>query len=232
MLALHHRCEPFQPHPGINAGLGQARPGAVCTLFELHEHQIPDLDEPVAILVGRARRSAPDVIPVIVKDFRAGPARSGITHRPEIVRGGDADDALLRQAGDLAPQIERFVVGVIDSDGELIRREAPFLGQQSPGMDDRLFLEIIAEREVPEHFKECMVARSIADIIQIIVLAPGADAFLRRDGARDRPGLEAREDVLERDHARIGEHQRRIIIRHQRRRGDRFVTTRHKVIEE
>ena len=50
-------------------------------------------------------------------------------------------------------------------------------------MLDRLFLEIVAEAEIPQHLEEGMVAGGVADIVQVVVLAAGADAFLRRGGA-------------------------------------------------
>ncbi len=45
---------------------------------------------------------------------------------------------------------------------------------------DRVFLEIVAEGEIPQHLEEGVVARGVADIVEIVVLAAGADAFLRR----------------------------------------------------
>ena len=64
---------------------------------------------------------------------------------------------------------------------------APFPGDQVPGKLDRTLLEIVAEREIPEHLEEGEMAGGVADIVEIVVLAAGADAFLRRDGARIRP---------------------------------------------
>ena len=46
-------------------------------------------------------------------------------------------------------------------------------------MQDGLFLEIVAKGEIPKHFKEGVVPRRIADIVQVIVFAAGAHAFLR-----------------------------------------------------
>src|SRR3546814_15670829 len=54
------------------------------------------------------------------------------------------------------------------------------LVDQRPGMVDRLFLEIVAEREIPQHFKEGMVPRGKADIVEVVVFATRAHAFLRR----------------------------------------------------
>ena len=84
-------------------------------------------------------------------------------------------------------------------------------------MMDRLFLEIIAEREIAEHLEEGVVSCGVADIVEIVVLAACADAFLRTCGTRRRRRFKAGEGVLERHHARIYEHQGRIVVRNKRR---------------
>jgi hypothetical protein len=81
-----------------------ARP-AVLELLELHEDEVPDLDEPVAVLFRAAGRAAPDVIAVVVEDLGAGAAGTGGAHHPEIVVGRDADDLFVRQARDLLPDL-------------------------------------------------------------------------------------------------------------------------------
>jgi hypothetical protein len=96
--------------------------------------------------------------------------------------------------------------------------DAKLLGDQVPGVVDRLLLEIVAKGKIAQHLKEGVVARGVADIVQIIVLAAGAHAFLRGGSTRriarfSRPG----EHVLELHHAGIGEHQRRVVARHERR---------------
>ena len=98
----------------------------------------------------------------------------------------------------------------------LIERE--ILRQQLPGEQDRALLEVIAEGEIAEHLEEGVVARGVADIVEIVVLAAGAHAFLRRRRAQGFRLLGAGEHVLERHHAGIGEHQRRVVARHERRR--------------
>ena len=172
------------------------------------------------------------MVTVIVENLAAWPAWPGIAHRPEIVRGRDADDPLFGQPGDLAPQLERLIIGVIDRDGQLILGQSPFVGQQTPGMGDRLLFEIVPERKVAEHLKKRVVPRRVADIVQIIVLAPGADAFLAGRGARRLAGFKPGEDVFERHHPGVDEHQRRIIIRHQRRGRHHGVAVVTEVVEE
>ena len=57
-----------------------------------------------------------------------------------------------------------------------------------------------------------------ADVFEIVVLAAGAHAFLRSRGAGVVALFQAEEDVLELVHARVGEQQRRIVLRDERRR--------------
>ena len=122
------------------------------------------------------------------------------------------------QAGDLGPERGRlFVLGKTVT-SSLSLRQPEFLGQQVPGELDRALLEIIAEREIAEHLEEGVVARGVADILEIVVLAAGAHAFLRRGGAAVGPLLHAGEDVLELHHAGIGEQQRRVVARDERAR--------------
>ena len=92
-------------------------------------------------------------------------------------------------------------------------------GEELPGEADRLALEVVAEAEVAEHLEERVVARGVADVLEVVVLAAGAHAALRARGARVGALLRAEEDVLELDHAGVGEQQRRVVARHQRARG-------------
>jgi hypothetical protein len=59
--------------------------------------------------------------------------------------------------------------------------------------------------------------RGVADVFQIVVLAAGAQRLLRRRRPRVRPRLASGEHILELDHARVDEQQRRIVGRHQAR---------------
>ena len=122
------------------------------------------------------------------------------------------------QPRDLLPEIERLVVVDIDGGRELVLRQAEFLRHQVPGQFDGAVLEIVAEREIAEHLEKRVMPRGVADIVEIVVLAAGAHAFLRGGGAHIGALLDAGEDVLELHHAGIGEHQGRVVARHQRRR--------------
>src|SRR3546814_12959307 len=81
------------------------------------------------------------------------------------------------------------------------------------GEFDRRLLEVVAEGEVAEHLEKGVVPGGVADVLEIVVLAAGADAFLRGGRAPVGPRLRAGEDVLELHHAGIGEEKRWIVAR-------------------
>jgi hypothetical protein len=146
----------------------------------------------------------------------------GVGHLPEIVRRvaralvvADADDALDGHADFLGPDVVGFVVLVVDGDGQLVGGQAVDLGQELPRVVDRVALEVVAEAEVTQHLEEGVVARRVADVFQVVVLAAGAHAALHRGRARVRARVGAEEDVLELHHAAVRQQHGRIITRHQ-----------------
>ena len=230
--ALQHRGDALEPHAGIDRGPRQVDALAAGKLLVLHEHKIPDLDEAVAVGFRRAGRTAGDVIAVVVEDFRAGAAGAGVAHGPEIVGTGDAQNFLLGQPAYFFPKIEGIVVVDIDRRQQLVFGQSIFLRDQRPSELDRAFLEVVAEGEISQHLEKSMVARGVADIVEVVVFAAGAHAFLRRRRARIRALFDAGEDVLELHHAGIGEHQRRVVARHERGRRHDLVVVAGEEIEE
>ncbi len=230
--ALQHRGDALEPHAGVDRGPRQIDALAALELLVLHEDEIPDLDEAVAFRVRRARRPAGDLVAVVVEDFRARPARPGVAHRPEVVGAGDAQDLALGQAGDLFGQLEGIVVVDIDGEQQLVLGQAVVLGDQLPGERNGALLEVVAEGKVAQHLEEGVVARGVADIVEVVVLAAGADAFLRGRRPQVGPLFQAGEDVLELHHAGIGEHQRRVVARHERARRHDLMIVAGEEIEE
>ena len=230
--ALQDGGDALQAHAGVDGGARQRRARAGRPFLELHEHQVPDFDEPVAILVRAARRPAGNMVAMVEEDFGTGAARAGVAHAPEIVRGGDADDAVVGEAGDLAPEGGRVLVLGIHRHQQLLGRKGEILGDQRPGKLDRFGLEIIPEGEIAEHFEEGVMPGRVADIVEVVMLAAGAHAFLRRDRARVGAPLLAGKDVLELHHAGVGEEQGGVVARHQRRTRDRLVFVAREIIEE
>ena len=217
VLALQQRANPFQPHASINALHVKGPHRAIGKLFILHEHVVPDFDKPIAILIRASGRATGDVIAMVIKNLCARPARPGWPHPPKIVIRRDADDPMVGQTRHLFPQICGFNIGMINRHAQFILVDAKIAGQQFPAKGDSLCLEIIAETEVSQHFEKRVVARGIADIIQIVVFAASTHTFLRRGGADIIALLQPCEAILELHHSRIREHQRRVVARHKRR---------------
>ncbi len=117
---------------------------------------------------------------------------------------------------DLLPQREGFVVVGIDGGEQAVFGEAEILGDQFPSKCDGIFLEVVAEGEIAQHLEEGVMAGGVAHIVEVVVLAAGADAFLRGGGAAVGALFLTGEDVLELHHARIGEKERGVVARHER----------------
>jgi hypothetical protein len=227
---LQDRRRPLEPHAGIDRRLRQRVHDAPLVAVELHEDVVPDLDVAVALLVRRSRRPARNSLAVVVEDLGARPAGAGVAHHPEVVRGvartlvvADAHDALGRHADVARPQLVGLVILGIDADPEALGGQLVDLDQQFPGVADRVALEVVAEGEVAEHLEEGVVARRVADVLEVVVLAAGADALLRGRRAQVGPLVEAEEDVLELVHAGVGEQQCRVVMWHERTRGNDLV---------
>ncbi len=86
----------------------------------------------------------------------------------------------------------------------------------SQAIGDGVFLEIVAEGKIAEHFEKGVMAIGEADVFEVVVLAAGADAFLAGGGAVVVALLEAEENVLELVHPGVGEEQRGIVLRDER----------------
>src|SRR5258708_7039718 len=85
MQALEHGGGPFETHAGVDRRLRQLDAAAAGQLLELHEHQVPDLDEAVTVGIGRPGRSAANAFAMIEEDLRGRAAGAGVAHLPEIV---------------------------------------------------------------------------------------------------------------------------------------------------
>ena len=232
MRALQNGRDALEPHAGVDRRPREIDALAALELLVLHEHEVPDLDEAVAFGIRRARRAARNLVAVVVENFGARSARTGIAHGPEIVRAGNAQDFAVGQPRDLLPKLEGVVIVDIDSDEQPLLGKREILGDERPGELDRPLLEVVAEGEVAEHLEEGVVARGIADIVEVVVLAAGTNAFLRGHGTRIGPLFQTGEHVLERHHAGIGEHQRGIVARDQRRRRNDLVVIAGEEVEK
>src|SRR3989449_2997770 len=146
--------------------------------------------------------------------FRAGPTGSGISHLPEVILLAAPHNPGGRDPG-LLPQLVRFVVVSEDRHPHPILRQAERLSQKLPAKLDGVYLKVVAKGKVPQHFKERMVAAGIADILQIVVLAPCTETLLHGDRSPVGARFLAEKYPLKLVHPGIGEEQRGIGLRNQ-----------------
>ena len=230
---LHHAGKPLEPHPGVDARLRQRSPRPRLVLVELHEHEVPYLEKPVAVAPHRApRAAAPDSLPLVVEDFGAGAARPRGAHRPEVVLLVEPDDPRGGDPHRLVPEVVRLVILAEDGDGHPRAVEADLAGEEVPPEEDRLLLEVVAEREVPQHLEERVVPRRVAHVFEVVVLAADPQAPLRR--GRPLPvGRRLPEEILlELHHPGVREQQGRIVCGDKRGAGQDLVPVLSEIIEE
>src|SRR6266850_2257451 len=104
--------------------------------------------------------------------------------------------------------------------------------QQFPSVRNRFLLEIISERKIAEHLEKRVVALGKAYILQVVVLAACAHAFLAGRRARVIAFFESEKNILELVHTRVGEEQRGIAVRHERRAANAPVSFAFKKTQE
>jgi hypothetical protein len=206
----------------------------------LHEDEIPDLHPP-ATVGGRLFVEGAEIErPVSVKpmNLRAGAAGPGVSHGPEVVFHPHGDDFFLGEAGDLLPDSPCLVVcghpllASEDGDHHAVGGQGVRLGEELPGVGNCLFFEVVPEAEVAEHLEEGVVARRHPYVLQIVVFARDANHLLTAGGARIGTNVFAGENVLELHHPRVGEHQRRIVLRNERRARDDVMSLRAEEVEK
>ncbi len=142
---LHDGGDALEPGPRIDRGFREILPRAVGLQVILHEDEVPDLELlPLLVqadeLFGGELPSAALVFGTKVDvqlGVRAGGA--GIGHLPEIILVAEAEDSGVRDPGDLAPQLARFIVGMVHRDVQAVRIDAEPLAARHPlpGVLDR-----------------------------------------------------------------------------------------------
>jgi hypothetical protein len=198
---------------------------------ELHEDQVPELQEAIAIAPNLAVGSTTTYgFSLIDHNLRAGSARARIAHGPEIVLLPQPDDAIL--GDNLSPEVEGFVIVEIDRDPHLILGQTPLMDQKIPSHLDGPFFEIISKGEVSQHLKEGMVSGRLPHILQIVVFSSSSNALLGGNGPFVIASLFGQKDTLELNHSSVGKKEGRIFLGNQRGAGDDAMPSLCKVCEK
>ena len=188
----------------------------------LDEDQVPEFDKPVAVQRRYGHRLSFPRTQIVV-NLGAGAAGAGVGHFPEVILAAHVEEMGWIEAGLLEPVGGGFLVNgnlalFVPEDGcvQALFGQTPNIGQQLPGPGDGLFLVIVAERPVAEHFEKGMMAVIAAHVLEVVVLTGHAHTFLRIHGARIGTLVRAEENVLELHHAGVGKKQGGIPARDER----------------
>src|SRR5262245_37741609 len=114
---------------------------------------------------------------MIVKDLTTWTTRTRVAHRPEIF--GKRRDTVRIETDCVDPQIACLRVVRVYRDPQPLLRQLQYFRDELPRPTDRLFFEITGEAEVTDHFDDRVMARRIADVLQVVVSAAGTHAALR-----------------------------------------------------
>ena len=219
--AVQHSHDPLEPHAGIDVLRRKRGQALVLVAVELDEHVVPDLDALIRPAVHQLRPALVRRLVVSGSRYTARTGRCCPSPRscPSCCPGGCA-----RQHADALPDVRRLVVArdavllVAFKHGDVQPGfvQLPHLGEQLPRPGDCVLLEVVAEAPVAEHLEEGVVVGVLAHVVQVVVLAAGADALLRVHHPHALRLLRAEEVRLELVHAGVGEQQRRVVVRHHR----------------
>ena len=167
IYTLHNASKSFKAHTCVDILLSKFGIIAVAVIIELAENIVPKLNISVALATGTAIRRAAAVFFAAVKiNLRAGTARTRAV-LPEVILFAEADNVRRVNAVLLCPNIKSLVIVFINCDIELVYRKFESFCAKLPRPSCCLFFEIIAEREVAEHFKKSAVAVGFADLLNI-----------------------------------------------------------------
>ena len=124
---LADNSQTLQTHAGIDVLLNQLGVVAVAVVVKLGEDVVPDFHVAVAVAAdGAAGLAAAILLATVVVDLGAGAAGTGAV-LPEVVLLAEAEDVLGLDADFLVPDLESFLVVLVDGGEQTI------LGQGIPG---------------------------------------------------------------------------------------------------
>ena len=212
---LQHARQPLHPGARVDVARRERLQAPVVLAVELDEHQVPHLEHVWVVGVDEGAGVAPPSDPVVV-DLGAGAAGALVSHLPEVVLAPKGQHPGLGQKPE--PDSSGLLVGrqPLGLVAAKVRRVQPLrvqgedLRQELPRPLDRLLLEVVPEGPVAQHLEEGVVVDVPPDVVEVVVLAAGADALLRvgRAGQLGEVGVGVggpQENRLELVHPRVGE---------------------------
>ena len=227
-LALQRHTQTLKAHAGVNHLGRQRLQRAIGLAVILHKDQVPYLYHLRIILVDQLSTGHLGLLLIraqVNMNLRAGAAGTRIAHLPEVVMLIAVDNMVLGQillpvAGGLIVTLQALLGRALKHRGvERALVNLEHINQIFPRPADGLLLKIVAEAPVAQHLKHRVVIGIVTHLLQVVMLAAHAQALLRVSHTATLRLSITQNDILKLVHARIGKHQRRVILYYHRCRG-------------
>ena len=181
-LALKSANKTLKSHTCIDNLGRKTFEAAVSLAVELHEHEVPYLDDLWMILIYEITTSDACCLFLFLRTrvnmkFRTRTARTCVTHFPEVVVLVAIDDMILWQ--ELFPDRSRLFITretflrrtFKDCCVEVLRVNLEHVNDILPSPRDCFLLEVIAKRPVAEHLEHGVVISVMSYLLKVVVLA-------------------------------------------------------------
>ena len=208
---LDNNSQTLQSHTGINVLLLQLSVISFSVVLKLGKYVVPYFHVTVALTSDRTSRFAAAVfLTAVIVDLRTRTARA-CTMLPEVVFFSKTEDTLRCNADLFVPDLERFLIVLVNRRIQSFRVQSDYLGQKLPGPGDRFVFEIIAERKVTQHFKEGTMSCCFTYVLDIAC----TDTFLAGCNTCSWRLFCSRKVWFQRCHTGIDNQKTVIIVRNQ-----------------
>ncbi len=212
--ALHNAGKSFKSHSRINIFALHFGIIAVSVAVELTENEIPDLYDIILIALSfKACLVKFSAAANSVEMYLAARTARSRTMLPEIIFFAKTNNSVMWNTDIILPNLLSLVVAFVYSYPKAIGRDLKSFSEKFPCPCYGFGLEIIAEREISEHFKICTVPRSFSDAFNV----GSSDALLTRSNSYIRRNSLSQKILFQRSHTRIYKKQAFIPLRHKRR---------------
>ena len=159
--------------------------------------------------------------------LRAWTARTCLAHFPKVVMLVSVDDMVGRKmfhpkSGSLIIARQTFLGRTFEHRGiKVCRVQMQNVHQILPSIVYGIFLKVVAKAPVAEHLEHGMMICVVSHFLKVVVLSAHTQTLLRVGGTRRLWFACSQYYILKLVHARIGEHQRGVVLyNHRSRRHD------------
>ena len=212
VYTLHNAGKTLKSHTGVDIGLCEACIVVVTVVVKLCENEVPEFHISVAVAAGlTVGLSATEFFAAVEVKLGARSAGSASVF-PEVVRFTKTDDSFSGDSDVFCPDIEGFVVVKVNSYPDAVFGKLDNLGAEFPCPRNSFFFEVIAEREVSEHFKVSTVSCGDTNSVDVGC----TDTLLTGGHSVARGFFLTCEILFKRSHTRVYKQNRFVIYRHER----------------